>query len=92
MKTGLTASKGDKFNMNIKKYSHLFDFEYKNLKFSYVLKFFQNTAAVSVEIHANCSQGEEFLINENNYEDAFTVGRDIFLQLRKEELEKSIVT
>jgi hypothetical protein len=74
------------------KYSHLFDFEYKNLKFSYVSKFFQKKYTVSIEIHANCPQGEEFLIDEDNYEDAFKAGREIFLQLRKEELEKSIIT
>ena len=65
----------------------MFDFEYKNLKFSYVSKFFQKKYTVSIEIHANCPQGEEFLINEDNYEDAFFAGKHIFTLIRTKELE-----
>jgi hypothetical protein len=71
--------------------TRLFEFEFKNIKFFYIQKGNQSSA-VYLEVHADCSRGEEFLCNEDNYNDCFQFGRDIFIQKRIEQMKTLLET
>jgi hypothetical protein len=70
----------------------LFNFEFKNLNMLFVQRTRKNIWIANLEIHATCPKGEEFLANNDNYEDCFQAGRAIFINLNTEILKQNVQT
>jgi len=87
MNTRNNTQQGSKKIMNNK---ILFDFEYNNLKFIYVQRTKSHSMVCTMEVHATCAKGEEFLANDDNYDDAFSAAREIFIQLNTERLMNNV--
>jgi hypothetical protein len=71
----------------ISEYFALFHFEFKDLIFNFIQKNMKHTMVTIFEVHATNEQGEEFLCDEDNYNDAFFAGKHIFILMRTKELE-----
>jgi|GEM_PF-2745834 len=65
----------------------LFHFKIKGMIFDYVQRNRKNSIVCTFEIHATNEEGERFLADEDNYNDAFFAGRNIFILIRTKELE-----
>jgi len=68
----------------------LFSFDYHEFNFLYVQRHKIHTMICTMEIHATSPKGEEFLADEDNYNDAFQAGRSIFIQINTERLRNNV--
>lgn len=65
----------------------LFHYKFKGMIFNFVQRNIPNTMTCTFEVHATNEEGERFLADDDNYNDAFFTGRHIFILRRTKELQ-----